>query len=93
MANQNITDDLPESNLLGMEGLEVLAKDYEANLKRDYSFACYEAMSYASIARQQMELGDHEGAFHTTAKFKKAATELCQLMRRLDSHRQREGIK
>jgi hypothetical protein len=88
----NIADDFSEGNLLGLEGLEVLAKDYEANLKRDYSFACFEAMSYASIARQQIELGDHEGAFHSTAKFQKAARDMCQLMRRLDSHLKREGI-
>ena len=88
----NITDYISEGNLLGTEGLEVLAKDYEANLKRDYSFACFEALSFASIARQQIDLGDHEGAFHSTAKFAKAAREVCQLMRRLDSHLKREGV-
>lgn len=91
MVDDNLTHSGEENNPLGMEGLEVLARDYEANLKRDYSFACYEAMSFAAICRQQIELGDHEGAFHSTMKFQKAARDVCQLMRRLDSHQKREG--
>ena len=76
-----------------MEGLEILARDYESNLKRDLGFASFEAMSYASIIRQLLDLGDFEGAFSTTAKFQKSATEVCRLMRRLDEHMRREGVK
>jgi len=93
VANENLTSLDEKDNPLGMEGLEVLAADYAQNLKRDYSFACYEAMSFAAICRQQIELGDHEGAFHSTQRFQKAATEVCRLMRRLDSHQKREGVK
>lgn len=89
----DITEDDRRDKLSDMEGLEILARDYESNLKRDLAFSAFEAMSYASILRQLLDLGDYEGAFSTTEKFKKSATETCRLMRRLDDHMRREGVK